>query len=72
MLIFNPDERATVLECINHPVFNEIRQVELEQPAQAKVTISVDDYKKNDKLSSVDLIKIFQDELRLLMQVIKK
>ena len=61
MVAFSPADRNNAIDLISLPIFDKIRNIELEQPSPIKVTIS---YIKKDE-SINELAKAFYKELYL-------
>ena len=59
LLKFNPEDRATVKECLNNSMFNSFRNTSLELDAPRQVNLPLDDvptldYDKVEDLKSLD------------------
>lgn len=60
LLVFNPDKRAKIDECLDHPYFKSIRDIKSEIVAPEKIQFEFD---KVDKLDIRTLKKLINDEL---------
>ena len=65
MVAFSPVDRSNAIELISLPIFDKIRNVELEQSSPIKVTISF--IKKDESIK--ELTKAFYKELYLFNQL---
>ena len=63
MLQMDPDDRPTIVECLNNKCFDKIRNKSLEEASKNKITLPVT---KNVKLSAIQklLVKELKMELK--------
>lgn len=70
MLVFNPNKRITINECLAHPFFEEVRIAEVEVSASEKVRLPFNDWMNMDepqlRYAFVKEIQRYHPEIQLL------
>ena len=78
MLKFNPEERLTAAECIKLPIFDSIRNKDLEKQATTTVKLPLDDELTIDYDTCTDnktlkeVIEVLDDEIKQFQKIQKK
>jgi len=63
-LRFNPQERMTIDECIEHPLMNEVRQSEKEKTLSDQITF---DFENEEIDTEARLRELFVEQIKLLI-----